>query len=70
MKAELMMEMAEQKELEVKAEACDELFVLLHNAIGFMREQGMSNENIAEYLGTTIDILDAIEEEDAEAIIE
>lgn len=69
MKAELMMELAEQRELEIKAEACDILFGIANNAIDYMYKQGMSDEDVAKYLFTTTDIIDAINNEDAEAII-
>ena len=69
MKAELMMELAEQRDLETKAEACDVLFTIANNAISYMYEQGMSDEDVAKYLFTTTDIIDAINNEDAEAII-
>ena len=70
MMTELRMELAEQEQLEAKAEACDELFVFVDNAIGYMYEQGMSKEDVAKYLNTTVKIIDAISIEDAETIIE
>ena len=51
-----------------KAKAFDTVFTLLYNAIGFMYEQDMSKEEVAEYLGTTEEILDAIDEEDIDII--
>lgn len=35
----------------------EDLTALLYNATCYMFEQGMNQEEIAEYLGTTVDIL-------------
>ena len=69
-KYELLMEMEEQREIETKAEACDRLFVLANDVLSFMYENGMSKEEVAEYLGATVDFIYAVEDEDVEAIIE
>ena len=68
MKAELMREMAEQKELEMKARLCDELLTLLYNAVGYMYEQGEERSEVAEYLLTTETVLDAIDDCDYKAL--
>ena len=49
-------------------EICDRLLVLLNNAITFMYEQNMSIEDIADYLGSSPEELDAINENDIDGI--
>jgi len=44
----------------------NEIVALLNNAICFMYENNMSKEEIADYLGTDNETLDAIENEDFE----
>lgn len=70
MKAEIMREFAEEMERDVKVEASETLCVLLNNAICYMQEQGMEDYEIAEYLGTDIETLNAIADEDYEKIAE
>ena len=71
MMSELRQEMAEQKELETKAKASETIITLLNNAITYMKcEANMSDEEIAEYLCTNTDMLDAIDSEDFDAIAE
>ena len=49
MMGELREEMAEKQAKETKAEAAEKLCVLLNNAIGFMLESGMSEEDAFWY---------------------
>ncbi len=49
-------------------EICDRLLVLLNNAITYMYEQNMSTEDIADYLGSSEEELDAINENDIDGI--
>ena len=65
MKNEIMMELAEQKQNEEKAMACDRLFIILNNAIMHIEETtGEGDDYIAKYLGISFDELDAIRCED------
>ena len=65
MKNEIMMELAEQKQNEEKAMACDRLFIILNNAIIHIEETtGEGDDYIAKYLGISFDELDAIRCED------
>ena len=65
MKNEIMMELAEQKQNEEKAMACDRLFIILNNAIMHIEETtGEGDDYIAKYLGISLDELDAIRCED------
>ena len=65
MKNEIMMELAEQKQNEEKAMACDRLFIILNNAIMHIEETtGEGDDYIAKYLGISLDKLDAIRCED------
>ena len=68
MKSELMQEFYDEKERDTKAEITESLCVLLDNAVGYMLEDQRSQEEIAEYLGTTTEILDAVHNEDYEEI--
>lgn len=67
---ELRMEMAEKVANEKKAYVLDEVFTLLNNAIGYMMEQGMELNEVADYLGTTRAVLEAVDVEDYEALYE
>lgn len=66
--SELRQQMAEQEEIETKANVVDTIITLLNNAICYMTDNGMSKDEVAEYIGTSTDILDAIDEEDFEKI--
>ena len=68
MMAELRREMAEQEEIERKANLCDELLTLLYNAVGYMYEQGEDRGEVAAYLLTTETVLDAIDNDDYEVL--
>ena len=70
MMSELRMEMAEQHELEIKAKACDKLLILLNNAICYMEENGEDLISMAKYLGTSVDIIRAIDMEDIDSLVE
>ena len=63
-------EMAEQRDMEIRSEACEILCTLLHNAICYMTDNNMTQEEIAEYLGCSYEMIDNIEVEDYEAIVE
>ena len=39
----------------------ERLIILLNNAIGYMAENGMTDEEITQYLGSTKEELDSIE---------
>lgn len=67
MMAELRMEMAEQKTIEDKAKAYDTLIELMNNAIGYMTGRMDENE-IADTLDTSVEMIDAILNEDYEEI--
>ena len=70
MKNEIMMELAEQKQNEEKAMVCDKLFIILNNAIMHIEETtGEGDEYISEYLGISLDELDAIKVEDYTRLI-
>ena len=68
MMAELRREIAEQNEIERKANLCDELLTLLYNAVGYMYEQGEDRSEAAAYLLTTETVLDAIDNGDYEVL--
>lgn len=68
MKSELMQELAEERERDMKASIVEPLCTLLNNAICFMKEEQRTDEEIAEYLGTSTDMLAAIDIEDFETI--
>lgn len=70
MKAELMREVAEQTQLEQKAKALDVALVFLNNALCYLYENMISSEDVAEYIGTDIETLDAINSEDYVALSE
>lgn len=70
MKAELYREMIEEQMNEKKAYVLDEVMTLLNNAIGYMMEQGLTPDEVADYLGTTKDVLGAIDSEDYEELYE
>lgn len=40
----------------------NKLRILLSNALIFMYEHGLSREEAAQYLGTTVDVLDEVED--------
>lgn len=67
MMAELRMEMAEQKTIEDKAKAYDTLIELMNNAIGYMTGRMDENE-IADTLDTSVEMIDAVINEDYEEI--
>ena len=70
MKSEIMMEMAEQKQNEEKAMACDRLFIILNNAIMHIEETtGEGDDYITKYLGISFEELDAIRVEDYTRLI-
>lgn len=61
MKNELMGEMYERKAMEAKAESYDKLITLFQNAVCSMQSKdynGNSNEDIAKYLGCTVEELE------------
>lgn len=65
MKNEIMMEYAEQKQMEEKATVCDRLFIILNNAIMHIEEMtGEDDDYVAEYLGITLAELESIKFED------
>lgn len=66
MMGELREEMAERQVRETKAEAAEKLCILLNNAIGFMLESGMSEEEVADYLGCDKEAITAANEDDYE----
>lgn len=63
-----MREVAEEQERDTKAAACETLVALMNNALHFIYETGMSKEHTAKYLGTTVEMLDAIDIEDFDEI--
>lgn len=52
-----------------KAESAEILVVLLNNAIEYMKENGMSDKEIANYLGTTRKCIEAVNNEDFYSIV-
>ena len=64
MKSEIMRKLAEQMTLENKAKAFDKIISILNNAITYMMEQEMTDEEIADYLCCSVDDLRAIDIED------
>ena len=64
MYGELLREAYELQENEKKADVLDRVLVVLNNAIGYMLEDNMSREEVAEYLGIDVEVLGAIEDED------
>ena len=68
-KADLMREIAEQNKLETKAAAYDKLIIITNNAIGYMlSDAGMEEDEVADYIGTSVEMLRAIDDEDVDAI--
>ena len=70
MYGELLREAYELQENEKKADVLDRVLVVLDNAIGYMLEDNMSREEVAEYLGIDVEVLGAIEDEDIEVLSE
>lgn len=67
---ELLREAYELQENEKKADVLDRVLVVLDNAIGYMFEDNMSREEVAEYLGVDVEALGAIEDEDIDVLSE
>lgn len=70
MYGELLREAYELQENEKKADVLDRVLVVLDNAIGYMLEDNMSREEVAEYLGIDVEALGAIEDEDIDVLSE
>jgi hypothetical protein len=64
MKAEIMREIV----MENKAEAFSPLCTITQNALTYMYEQGMSKEEVADYVGCDVNVLDAIDNYDYDII--
>ena len=52
----------------LKAEAFDIAIVYLNNALCYLYENGMSKEEIADYIGSDVKTLDDIDNEDYEEL--
>lgn len=70
MYGELLREAYELQENEKKADVLERVLVVLDNAIGYMLEDNMSREEVAEYLGIDVEVLGAIEDEDIDLLSE
>ena len=70
MYGELLREAYELQENEKKADVLDRVLVVLDNAIGYMLEDNMSREEVAEYLGIDVEALGAIEDENIDVLSE
>ena len=70
MYGELLREAYELQENEKKADVLDRVLVVLNNAIGYMLEDNMSREEVAEYLGIDVEALGAIEDENIDVLSE
>jgi len=68
MMSELKQQMAEEQDAIEKAGCAETLCTLLNNSICFMIEQGMSIDEIAEYLGCSSKMIDLISDDDFEAM--
>lgn len=66
--SELMTEIMENCEDQRRVDICQVLCTLLNNGITFMREQGLDDSEISEYLGCTEDVLEYIGAEDYERL--
>lgn len=70
MKAELTRQWHEDKDMEKKAYMFDRMFTLLANALDYMIDNNLSDDEMANYIGTSTEMLDAIYVSDYETIIE
>ena len=66
--AEIKIQETELEDLKIKAEAATRLATLANNAICYMIEHDMDDDDIADYLGCTPETVTAIDNEDFEAI--
>lgn len=68
MMSELRMALAETEAVEQKAKAFDKVITIANNAICYMYEHNMTRHDIADYLGCSVEMLEAIDTEDYETI--
>ena len=56
-----------KKEEELENSCIGRMFTLLHNAVCYMYEQGLEDEEVANYIGASTPELEAIDDEDLDA---